>query len=328
MRGGGTFAGAGPADFRHDNRLANLRGAAGRGEKFIDIANAFDEQQDHIGRSILHHVFEKFAGAQIRLVAGADDIRERDADRLGTVIDRKADAAALRDDADPPDGRDQRPFIGFYIDGRAECRGDALDLAIKSLRIRAGNPHAGLFRERRNRVLHRGAVAALLRESRGDDHRVLDANGCTLFERAEDGAGGNDDDRKVDRLPDVSDRGKAFQPVDIAVIRIDRIEFSGKSVLAQHRQQPTRNFLQIARGADQRDAVGRKEGVERMRHSERSFSCRHCEPTGRRGAPPDDRLREAIHIAATKEAGLLRRGACHRARIRATRWLAMTDRDT
>jgi hypothetical protein len=33
---------------------------------------------------------------------------------------------------------------------------------------------------------------------------------------------------------------------------------------------------------------------------------RHCEPTGRRKAPPDDRLREAVHLAA-KEDGLLRR---------------------
>src|SRR5258705_10016675 len=28
---------------------------------------------------------------------------------------------------------------------------------------------------------------------------------------------------------------------------------------------------------------------------------RHCEPTGRRKAPPDDRLREAIHRAANEE---------------------------
>jgi hypothetical protein len=35
---------------------------------------------------------------------------------------------------------------------------------------------------------------------------------------------------------------------------------------------------------------------------------RHCEPTGRRNAPPDDRLREAIH-RATKKNGLLRRFA-------------------
>jgi hypothetical protein len=27
----------------------------------------------------------------------------------------------------------------------------------------------------------------------------------------------------------------------------------------------------------------------------KSVSARHCEPTGRREAPPDDRLREAIH---------------------------------
>src|SRR6202795_1611640 len=33
---------------------------------------------------------------------------------------------------------------------------------------------------------------------------------------------------------------------------------------------------------------------------------RHCEPTGRREAPPDDRLREAIHVSADTD-GLLRR---------------------
>ena len=35
---------------------------------------------------------------------------------------------------------------------------------------------------------------------------------------------------------------------------------------------------------------------------------------------------EAIHLAAQRKSGLLRRGACHRASIRATRWLlAMTS---
>src|SRR6266704_668905 len=36
---------------------------------------------------------------------------------------------------------------------------------------------------------------------------------------------------------------------------------------------------------------------------------RHCEPTGRRKAPPDDRLREAIYGRGKKKAGLLRRSA-------------------
>src|SRR5882762_3617061 len=43
------------------------------------------------------------------------------------------------------------------------------------------------------------------------------------------------------------------------------------------------------------------------------LDCRHCE----------ERSDEAIHSFFTRPAGLLR-GACHRARIRATRWLAMT----
>src|SRR5437764_10933020 len=33
---------------------------------------------------------------------------------------------------------------------------------------------------------------------------------------------------------------------------------------------------------------------------------RHCEPPGRRKAPPDDRLREAIHSATQRKNGLLR----------------------
>jgi hypothetical protein len=38
------------------------------------------------------------------------------------------------------------------------------------------------------------------------------------------------------------------------------------------------------------------------------FSGRHCQPTGRRNPPPDDRLREAIH-EAEDDSGLLRRAA-------------------
>src|SRR6202035_4701364 len=37
---------------------------------------------------------------------------------------------------------------------------------------------------------------------------------------------------------------------------------------------------------------------------------------------------EAIHFAAQRKKDGLLRGACHRARIRATRWLAMTMRHT
>src|SRR5262249_48252904 len=49
----------------------------------------------------------------------------------------------------------------------------------------------------------------------------------------------------------------------------------------------------------------RRDDVERAKVSMPSLraesvhwsQCRHCEPTGRREAPPDDRLREAIQLA-------------------------------
>ncbi len=81
------------------------------------------------------------------------------------MIDRKTDAAALRHDADPPDGRDQLRRTRLDIDGRAEGGGDALDLAVKSFGIGAGNPDPGLLGQRHNGVLHGGAVAALLGET-------------------------------------------------------------------------------------------------------------------------------------------------------------------
>ncbi len=82
------------------------------------------------------------------------------------MVDRKADTAALRDDADPPFGRDQPRRIGLDIDGRAEGSGDALGFAVKSFRIGTGNPHTGLPGEFGDCVLHDGAVAALLRKPR------------------------------------------------------------------------------------------------------------------------------------------------------------------
>jgi hypothetical protein len=48
------------------------------------------------------------------------------------------------------------------------------------------------------------------------------------------------------------------------------------------------------------------------------------EPTGPAFGRPDDKLRdEAIQLSFLSRYGLLRE-ACHRARARATRWLAMT----
>jgi hypothetical protein len=55
-----------------------------------------------------------------------------------------------------------------------------------------------------------------------------------------------------------------------------------------------------------------------------SNSGRHCEERlVRRSSTTEGGSDEAIHLSALPHYGLLR-GACHRARIRATRWLAMS----
>src|SRR5260221_57261 len=56
-------------------------------------------------------------------------------------------------------------------------------------------------------------------------------------------------------------------------------------------------------------------------------SCRHCEERPvRRSSKSEGGSDEAIHSFFARRNGLLR-GACHRARVRATRWLAMTAGD-
>src|SRR5258708_4601893 len=52
---------------------------------------------------------------------------------------------------------------------------------------------------------------------------------------------------------------------------------------------------------------------------------RHCdERLVRRSSTSEGGSDEAIHLSASRRHGLLR-GACHRARVRATRWFAMTE---
>ncbi len=77
MRRRRTLARARAADFCHDDGLADLGRAAGGSKEFLDVANTFDEQQDHVGRGVLHHVVEEFASAEVGFIAGADDVTER-----------------------------------------------------------------------------------------------------------------------------------------------------------------------------------------------------------------------------------------------------------
>ena len=261
MRRGGALAGAGAADFCDDDGLSGFRRALGGGQKFFDVADALDEQQDHVGGGILHHVVQKLSGAEVAFIAGADAIADRHPERFCAVLDGKADTTGLRDDRDPAFGRDQRHMARLDIDGRAEGRRDLLHLAQKSFGIGPRNPHPRPLRQRHDGVLHGGAVAALLRKPRGNDDGIPDADCGALFERAEHGVSGDDDDGEIDRLSDLGDRFVASEPIDIAVVRIDRIDSSGKFILAQHRQQPPRDLLEIARRPDQRDAVGREERV-------------------------------------------------------------------
>src|SRR5215218_656193 len=135
MRGRGPLARAGAADFCDDDRLSDLGGAARGNQKLVDVADALDEQQDHVGRGVMHHVVQKFAGAEIALVAGADAIGDGNAERLGAMLDGKTDAAGLRDDGDPARGRGERNMTRLDVDRWTESRRDLLHFTEKTFRV-------------------------------------------------------------------------------------------------------------------------------------------------------------------------------------------------
>ncbi len=110
----------------------------------------------------------------------------------------------------------------------------------------------------------------------------------------------------------------------------------GAGAGAGRRLDPGQQRSAARRGRRQRRYVGQGRNLRRRRHrgggaegqrglSGRCHQPRHCE---RLSCPPKPalgrrRMRRSKPISLVAS-GLLR-GACHRARIRATRWLAMTD---
>src|SRR6266403_652039 len=83
--------------------------------------------------------------------------------------------------------------------------------------------------------------------------------------------------------------------------------------LIDHKHAPDRGGLASRHFQDWAGRVPMPSCVEWLRRSQTQLvdlaapCARHCEPTGRRKAPPDDRLREAIHGATQRKKGLLRR---------------------
>ena len=263
MRSRGAFAGVGLTDLGGNDGLANTRRFLGCFEKRLWFAHAFKKQHDHIGCVVADHVVEKIADAEIDLVTGADHVTEAQPHRAAAIIQRKTDAAALRDNADAARRGDVPRRAGFDIHRGTERRSDAADLVVEPFRVRPGNAHAGTPRQRGDVALQVGAGAALLRKTRRDDHTIANAGARAFFKGLQHAGGGNCDQRKIGWLTYGADRGKAAQSGNFFVARIYGIKFSSIFVLLQHALQKATDFLRVRRRADDGDAFRREKRVER-----------------------------------------------------------------
>ena len=88
------------ADLGDDQRLAGLQRLVGGAAEFRRRLHVLEQQQEDIGLAFVEHEVEKVGDFERGLVAGGDDVAEREIAPARAVEEGKAEAAALRDHRD------------------------------------------------------------------------------------------------------------------------------------------------------------------------------------------------------------------------------------
>jgi hypothetical protein len=109
------------------------------------------------------------------------------------------------------------------------------------------------MRDRADQLLKLGTLLARFRESGGHDDREARPNCRTVGECADDGAGRDGEDRKIDRLSDFGYRGVALQSKRLLALRIDRVDRAGVAIVNKTGQGAAPEAAWILRGAKDGD---------------------------------------------------------------------------
>ncbi len=104
-------------------------------------------------------------------------------------------------------------------------------------------------------------LLADLAEARAQKRGAADARRAALRDDGGDRFRRDHDEGMIDRPADARHVRKGRQAHDLAAARIDRVDLSAIAVLPQEALGQRGVLVGVARGADQRDTVGRKQGL-------------------------------------------------------------------
>src|SRR5262249_32562990 len=163
---------------------------------------------------IVDHVFDEIAELEIALIAERDAGTEADAVAVRAVEHRNHQCAAL---AHEPDVTDEKPL---RIEDHRRAEREMKGRIEEAHAVRPDNAHTGLAADARALLLPRGALDARLGKTRGHDHAATDTSLGALGDAADQLRRRHREDRYIDFVGRLADRGMGRMTEDLAPTRI------------------------------------------------------------------------------------------------------------
>ncbi|GAA1319296.1 hypothetical protein GCM10009647_050860 [Streptomyces sanglieri] len=199
---GGTAV---PGALHHDHRLHRRRAPREAGE-LAGVAERFQVQQGDVGVGVLVPVLEEVVARDVGTVARGDEGGQARAAPVEPGEQRDADRSGLGEQADASGGG--------RLGGERGVQPDRFGVVDHAEGVRADDPHPVRTGLPDQFALPFPALGAPFGVSGGEHHQALDAVLAAVRDGFRDPVCGDGDDREVDRLLDLADRGVGGDTVD------------------------------------------------------------------------------------------------------------------
>ena len=231
--------------------------------------DVLEQQQQRVGLALVEDEVGEVERLQARLVAGGDDVAERQLLGAPVVEEGKAHAAALGD---------TRPAVGAGALPAPAASSLASMAGLKvgqrlladvgeALRVGAHHRHVVALGDGADLVLHARAALVPRRfgKAAAQHHGRAHAGLAAALQFLRHVLGRDDDDGEIGGLRQVGDAGVGLQAQHLGAAAADGIELSGEGVAPHHVEDAPAQALRIGRGADQRHRARPEQGAE-IRH--------------------------------------------------------------